>query len=134
MGANKWEPSITLHKTIYSESHNSSALQNTSAGYRAYWCVVNTHAIMRVCSSVFRMYYAIHDGPVTSTCVSHCHSCFGSIIVWQFESGSRVATSLQRQILCRLWVKTVFWKSNMLRDASCSSIQFDWVTLNWYVI
>ncbi len=35
---------------------------------------------MRACSSEFRVYYSIRDGPVTSTCVSHCWSSFGSTL------------------------------------------------------
>ena len=35
--------------------------------------------VMRAFGGVFRVYYAIHDGPVTSTCVSHCRSTSGWI-------------------------------------------------------
>ena len=38
-------------------------------------------SVMRVFSSAFRVYYAIRDGPVTSTWVSHCWSSFGRTIV-----------------------------------------------------
>ncbi len=38
-------------------------------------------SVMRACSSTFRVYYTIRDGPVNSTCVSHCWSSFGSTII-----------------------------------------------------
>ena len=36
--------------------------------------------VMRTFSSVFRVYYETHDGPVTSTYVLHYQSFLGSII------------------------------------------------------
>ena len=37
--------------------------------------------VIRALGCVFRVYYAIRDGPVTSSCISQCRSLFGHTVM-----------------------------------------------------
>ncbi len=67
-----YRPVLTTIKPVIVPQCETQALVTGIPGLRQY-TFANTHAF----GCIFCVYYAIRDGPVTSSCVSHCQSLFG---------------------------------------------------------